>query len=85
MASPFVAVIAPDENGVRCGLSTRTKPVYNESSKGWCAWNVQHAHESESEGDAKQKRHRRGDGGRRNGAHDVELEDGEVGEDGEIQ
>ncbi len=44
---------------------------------------VQHAHESESEGDAKQKRHRR-DGGRRNGGPD-ELEDGEVGEDGEIQ
>jgi hypothetical protein len=54
--------------------------VETEGRRGCC---VQHAHESESEGEAKQKRHRR-DGGRRNGGPD-ELEDGEVGEDGEIQ
>lgn len=50
------------------------------------AWrDMQHGLESESEGDAKQKRHRRDrDGARRNGGLD-ELEDGEVGEDGEIR
>lgn len=46
---------------------------------------MQHGHESESEGEAKQKRHKRDrDGVRRNGGPD-ELEDGEVGEDGEIR
>lgn len=59
----------------------RAVVVDAEGRRGCC---VQHVHESESEGDAKQKRHRRDGGRRRNGGPD-ELEDGEVGEDGEIR
>lgn len=45
----------------------------------------QHGHESGSDSEAKHKRHRRDrDGTRRNGAAE-ELEDGELGEDGEIR
>ncbi|KAL3619545.1 hypothetical protein CASFOL_036606 [Castilleja foliolosa] len=45
-----------------------------------------HANSPESDGESKHKRHKRDhrDGSRRNGGHD-ELEDGELGEDGEIQ
>ncbi|KAL1813993.1 pre-mRNA-processing protein 40A [Daucus carota subsp. sativus] len=45
-----------------------------------------HAYTPESDGESRHKRHRRDhrDGSRRTGGHD-ELEDGELGEDGEIQ
>lgn len=46
----------------------------------------QHAYSPESDSESRHKKHKRDhrDGSRRNGGHD-ELEDGELGEDGEIQ
>lgn len=47
---------------------------------------AQHAHSPESDSESRHRRHKREhrDGSRRNGGHE-ELEDGELGEDGEIQ
>jgi pre-mRNA-processing factor 40 len=44
---------------------------------------MQHTHASDSDSENRHKRHRKDrDSSRRNGAH--ELEDGELGEDGEV-
>lgn len=46
---------------------------------------LQHAYSPESESESRHKKHKRDrDGSRRSGGNE-ELEDGEVGEDGEIQ
>lgn len=46
---------------------------------------LQHAYASDSDSENRHKRHKKDrDGSRRNGAHE-ELEDGELGEDGEIR
>ena len=47
-----------------------------------CWWFCQHTYESNSDSESKHKRHRKDH--RRYGTAD-ELEDGELGEDGEIQ
>lgn len=46
---------------------------------------LQHAHSPESDGESRRKRHKKErDASRRSGGYE-ELEDGELGEDGEIQ